>query len=106
MPQGDGIAATREIRKNPNNAAPPILALTARTAENAVEHCHQAGMNDLIVKPFSRITLFRALEHWVCQPADIERSSSIRVDSPPFGWIKFLGKLSGITACAVKRDKD
>ncbi|MEM6721218.1 MAG: response regulator [Bacteroidota bacterium] len=50
MPEMDGYATTREIRKF--NANIPIIALTASTLEDTAEKIKAAGMNDYISKPF------------------------------------------------------
>ena len=50
MPVKDGIEATIDIRKFNNHL--PILALTAVEIEEMRHQIYQAGMNDIIVKPY------------------------------------------------------
>ena len=50
MPEMDGYATTREIRRF--NSKIPIVALTATTLEDTAEKIKSAGMNDYISKPF------------------------------------------------------
>ncbi|WP_298519161.1 response regulator [uncultured Kordia sp.] len=50
MPELDGYATTREIRKF--NPKVPIIALTASKLEDTAEKIKSAGMNDYISKPF------------------------------------------------------
>jgi CheY-like chemotaxis protein len=63
MPEMDGVAATRFIRQQ--LPAPlchiPILGLTANANDNSRQQCLQAGMNDLIFKPFQREDLIRTI---------------------------------------------
>lgn len=55
MPIMDGLTATREIRafeKNEGITAVPIIALTAGTLEDDAQRCMDAGMDDIVIKPF------------------------------------------------------
>jgi signal transduction histidine kinase/DNA-binding response OmpR family regulator len=64
MPEMDGIAATRTIRRMPGAARTvPIIGLTANTFESDVAACHDAGMNGHLGKPFSRDELIVAIAH-------------------------------------------
>ncbi|PKH00353.1 hybrid sensor histidine kinase/response regulator [Paraglaciecola sp. MB-3u-78] len=51
MPVMDGYAATKAIRKNWPNI--PIVALTAGMGDNLNQQCLDAGMNEVMSKPFS-----------------------------------------------------
>jgi two-component system, OmpR family, response regulator len=50
MPELDGLAVCREIRKSSNL---PIIMATARDAESDRRRGLEAGANDYLVKPFS-----------------------------------------------------
>ncbi|MBP6217328.1 MAG: response regulator [Oligoflexales bacterium] len=66
MPEMDGYEATEIIRKDP--ALPnhiPIIATTANAMRGDAERCIQAGMDDYISKPMSKIKLASLLNKWV-----------------------------------------
>ncbi|MCI4626419.1 MAG: response regulator [Candidatus Magnetoovum sp. WYHC-5] len=65
MPVMDGIAATYEIRKLPQYANLPILAMTANALVSDRKQCLMAGMNDHIAKPIDPDELFKHLLHWI-----------------------------------------
>jgi len=53
MPEMDGLAATKAIRRlDCENARKiPIIAMTAGTSEDEIALCHEAGMDDIVEKP-------------------------------------------------------
>ena len=61
MPVMDGMAATREIRKLPQFAALPIIAMTANAMKEDKDRCLEAGMNDYITKPIDPYAMFATL---------------------------------------------
>ena len=65
MPEMDGLEATREIRKNPDWAKLPIVALTAKAMKDDQERCRQAGVNDYITKPLDVEMLLSVLRVWL-----------------------------------------
>ncbi len=65
MPVMDGLTATREIRKLPQCAGLPILAMTANAMAGDRERCLDAGMNDHIAKPIDPDDLWKKLLRWV-----------------------------------------
>ncbi len=75
MPIMDGLEATLEIRKLPEMANLPIVALTANAMAKDRERCAEVGMNDYVTKPINPNELWRVLEQWVVP-------STIDLDSP------------------------
>ncbi|MFK7922108.1 MAG: response regulator [Bacteroidia bacterium] len=52
MPIMDGVEATPIIRRSPNGANIPIIALTAHSMQEKLDEFKAAGMDDYIIKPF------------------------------------------------------
>jgi PAS domain S-box-containing protein len=73
MPEMDGYAATREIRRlQALSASPrgvPVIALTANTLEGDRELCLEAGMNDFLGKPIRQQDLLAMLLQHTKKPA-------------------------------------
>jgi len=65
MPEMDGIAAMREIRKNPAWQRIPIIALTAKAMKDDQEQCLAAGANDYIAKPLDVERLLSLVRVWM-----------------------------------------
>jgi signal transduction histidine kinase/DNA-binding response OmpR family regulator len=64
MPEMDGLDATRVIRENENSHGRrvPIFGLTAHYLETDRQRCRDAGMDEVILKPFDIDGLFRQIE--------------------------------------------
>jgi CheY-like chemotaxis protein len=59
MPLMNGFETTRKIRTN--GIKTPIIALTAFAKDDIIEEAISAGMNDIMVKPFEPIKLFKVM---------------------------------------------
>lgn len=67
MPVMDGLAATREIRANPQQAERCIIALSCSDRETDRQDCLAAGMNDYLTKPVDPASLLAKLAEWIDQ---------------------------------------
>jgi CheY-like chemotaxis protein len=65
MPEMDGLAATRAIRKMPEHTRLPIIALTAKAMRDDRQHCLDAGANDYIAKPIEVDKLVSLCRVWM-----------------------------------------
>jgi len=66
MPEMDGYAATREIRRLEGRGSRiPIIAMTAGVSEGEHERCLVAGMDDYVSKPVIPAQLDAALVRWL-----------------------------------------
>jgi hypothetical protein len=70
MPVMDGYEATRQIRSSePSGRRTPIIALTASVFAEDHAKCIEAGMDDLLLKPFRPEQLYDIVRRWTLQPA-------------------------------------
>ncbi|MBX7115115.1 MAG: response regulator [Myxococcaceae bacterium] len=65
MPEMDGLEATRQIRKMPQHASLPIIALTAKAMADDRDNCLAAGANDYIAKPLDVDKLLSLARVWL-----------------------------------------
>lgn len=62
MPVMDGFAATQAMRRLQHGADVPIVAVSAQALAETLGQCLEAGMNDLLVKPFTLAEVRRVVE--------------------------------------------
>jgi CheY-like chemotaxis protein len=65
MPKVNGLEATRQIRQKGRYRNVPIIAVTANAFAEDRTQCLEAGMNDVLIKPFKPQELYATLLRWL-----------------------------------------
>jgi CheY-like chemotaxis protein len=65
MPGMDGLRTTGEIRRLPNGAQTPVVALTGNAFAEDRARCLAAGMDDFLVKPFDAAEFYAMVLRWL-----------------------------------------
>ena len=81
MPEMDGFECTQQIRAGIDGVDPEtyIVAVTAKAMKGDRERCLEAGMNDYVSKPLTRVYLIEALER--CYKKLVADDSSRSINS-------------------------
>jgi PAS domain S-box-containing protein len=109
MPIMDGITAAQEIRKLPECAHLPIIAMTANAMQVDRQRCLDAGMNDHLPKPVNPENLWQMLLRWIKAPQQAGKDLSI-VNQPvqytddDLWELKSISAADGIRYCGGKVD--
>jgi len=74
MPEMSGMETTRRIRQSKTGASHiPIIALTAHAFSDVRREAIEAGMNDLLAKPYKPEQLFSIINNWCGPASDIQK---------------------------------
>jgi CheY-like chemotaxis protein len=65
MPEMDGYACIEMIRKLPDRASIPVIAVTARAMHGNRAKSLAAGADDYVTKPVDAEELLRCMERWI-----------------------------------------
>ncbi|MFC4158373.1 response regulator [Chitinimonas lacunae] len=68
MPVMDGYEAITEIRKQPQFARLPVIAVTAKAMKDDQERCLAVGANDYLAKPIDVDNLISLVRVWISTP--------------------------------------
>ncbi|MBU3593708.1 response regulator [Polynucleobacter sp. 71A-WALBACH] len=102
MPIMDGYTATREIRKLPQFAKLPIIAMTANAMAGDREKVLEAGMWDHIAKPLNVQAMFGTIAKWIkpsnpaAPPGVTNDTLSLVVDQLPLANLKVIDIQAGM----------
>ncbi len=85
MPEMDGFAATREIRRLEAGGTRhlPIVAMTADARDEDHQNCLRAGMDDYVSKPTSLESLRAVLHRWLPSPDRRQNSRTTTARAAP-----------------------
>ncbi|TFI59577.1 response regulator, partial [Sphingomonas parva] len=75
MPEMDGYETMQEIRKRPQIAEVPLIAVTAKAMKGDRQKCLDAGASDYIAKPVDIDLLLALLRVWIARARDDVRSA-------------------------------
>jgi two-component system sensor histidine kinase/response regulator len=89
MPVMDGYTATREIRKLPQFATLPIIAMTANAMAGDRDKVIEAGMWDHIAKPLNVQAMFGTIAKWI-KPSNPTQPVGLNKEAP----VSLPGKLT------------
>ena len=67
MPEMDGYATTEAIRRMPQFAGLPIIALTAKAMKGDREKSIESGASDYVTKPVDTDHLLSTMRVWLSQ---------------------------------------
>jgi two-component system sensor histidine kinase/response regulator len=83
MPDIDGNEATQALRRLPEFATLPIVAMTANALSTDRQRCIEAGMNDFLAKPIEPALLWQSLRKWISPRRTVaELANAPQVPSP------------------------
>jgi len=93
MPVMGGLEATKAIRRLPQYAALPIIAMTANAMQGDAEQCIHAGMNAHLAKPIEPNVLYQELCRWIERTVDTQPKLIKAINDPlPDDMIRMQGQ--------------
>ena len=104
MPDMSGIETTREIRQNRYcSSSTPIIALTAHAFSEIRQQVIEAGMNDLLAKPYTPEQLYAIIAKWCEGNMEIKQASVQSIIAEP-ECLPIYDKKEAIAIAAGKED--
>ena len=78
MPDMDGYETMQQIRKRPQLAEVPLIAVTAKAMKGDRQKCLDAGASDYIAKPVDIDLLLALLRVWVGRSREVAEAARAR----------------------------
>jgi len=106
MPRMDGYESTGYIRKMPEYASIPIIAMTANARPEDRDRCIAAGMNEHVAKPLDVRDLVMALTRWIKPNALREKSlanGETRITGEPFPHTELVDQKTALARINGRR---
>ncbi len=103
MPDMDGLEATRRIRAHAATATLPVLGMTAHALARDRTQCLDAGMNEVVIKPFVPSELFGVIARWLPSPVPAPASLAAGVEPAPEADAVVSFEL-GLSRCLSRHD--
>jgi len=104
MPEMDGLEATIAIRQLPGKAGEiPIIGVTANAFREDHERCREAGMQDIVTKPFRWSDLAKRMTRYLPstnRPAGADPLDSLEVANPA-AYTKLVDDIGEESAQAI-----
>ena len=98
MPEMDGIATARAIRKLPITPQPHMIMVTAYGREEVLKEAAQAGLEDVLIKPVSSSTMFDTLVQVLGGKHEEQRAG----EQPATAGIENLADIKGSSILLVE----
>ncbi|WP_199200241.1 two-component regulator propeller domain-containing protein [Adhaeribacter arboris] len=83
MPEMDGIAFSRKLKKDPRTAAIPVILLTANATEEQKLLGYETGASDYITKPFNFEILLSRLKYLIAQQVAFREALQHKMEVKP-----------------------
>ena len=98
MPGMDGETTARALREHPNpqRAATPVIALTARAQAGEAERLQAAGFAGYLAKPYREMQLLEAMQAVLAQQNPVTELFAAPASSEPIYFAKPLYDLSNV----------
>lgn len=83
MPEINGMALSRRLKKDPRTTGIPVILLTARGAEEQRLEGYETGANDYITKPFNFEVLLARIRNLLAEKKRLQKRESSAVPVEP-----------------------